>query len=95
MNTRWGLAINGQIGDLQMFIQWHYEDPVDDFERHRNEVIYQNQENRNPYVDHPELVYEVYGAYQNKSVKAEVESTSEPVIFIYLDCYIEKKRMVA
>ena len=44
MNTRWGLSINSQIGNLNTFIKWHNEDPVDDFERHRNEVIYSYQE---------------------------------------------------
>lgn len=39
-----------------VILQWHIEDPVDDFERNRNEVIYSYQNNRNPYVDHPELV---------------------------------------
>ena len=28
------------MGSMEMFIEWHYLDPVDDFERNRNEVIY-------------------------------------------------------
>lgn len=64
MNTRWGLAINSGIGSLSTFIQWHNEDPVDAFERNRNDVIYTNQNNRNPYIDHPELVALVYGTSQ-------------------------------
>lgn len=35
-------------------LQWHKDDPVDDFERNRNNVIYSYQNNRNPYIDHPE-----------------------------------------
>jgi endonuclease I len=52
------------LGDLDMLIDWHFLDPVDDFERNRNEVIYSYQKNRNPYIDNPdyvELVWEVIG----------------------------------
>lgn len=40
--------------------QWHLDDPVDDFERNRNNVIYSHQGNRNPYIDHPEYVKGVW-----------------------------------
>jgi endonuclease I len=60
MNTQ--LSINsGTIGNLDMFIEWHQMDPVDDFERNRNDVIYSYQGNRNPYIDYPEFVYEIFG----------------------------------
>lgn len=63
MNIRWNLSITpSNIGSLQTFIKWHYEDPVDDFERNRNEVIYKYQNNRNPFIDHPWLVEEIYGS---------------------------------
>jgi uncharacterized repeat protein (TIGR02543 family) len=68
MNTRWGLAINSEIGSLAVFIQWHNADPVDDFERNRNQVIFANQNNRNPYIDHPELVALVYGTSSQSDV---------------------------
>jgi endonuclease I len=64
MNTRWGLAIDANIGNLATFIEWHTTDPVDAFEINRNNQIYLNQNNRNPYIDHPELVGVVYGVYQ-------------------------------
>ncbi|RYH15764.1 hypothetical protein EON65_31155 [archaeon] len=36
---------------------WHANDPVDTFERERNDEIFnQWQHNRNPYIDHPEWV---------------------------------------
>lgn len=85
MNTRWGLSINSQIGNLNTFIKWHNEDPVDDFERHRNEVIYSYQGNRNPYVDYPELVGEIYGTY------TRVFSTTNDVP-VYLIAFEELKR---
>ncbi len=37
-------------------LSWHRADEVDQFEQQRNEVIYQYQNNRNPFIDHPYLV---------------------------------------
>jgi hypothetical protein len=39
---------------LPMILDWHEEDPVSDYERHRNFVIAELQGNRNPLIDHPE-----------------------------------------
>lgn len=36
--------------------QWHRLDPVDTAELARNAEIFSNQGNRNPFIDHPELV---------------------------------------
>lgn len=80
MNVRWGLTINSSIGNLDMFLRWHIEDPVDDFEIHRNQVIYEAQNNRNPFIDHPELVEMIYGKAKLLSVEVE-----EPTESYYLD----------
>jgi endonuclease I len=43
-------------GVLSTLYQWHTEDPVDDRELYRNDVIYyQYQQNRNPFIDYPEF----------------------------------------
>ncbi|MDA3932179.1 MAG: endonuclease [Tenericutes bacterium] len=56
------LNINSStIGDLQILLEWHMTDPVDDFERNRNEVIYSYQGNRNPFIDYPQFVEEIWG----------------------------------
>jgi endonuclease I len=44
-------AYMGLLGDL---LTWNQDDPPDDAERARDEVIYSFQGNRNPFVDHPE-----------------------------------------
>ena len=49
------------IGDLDTLLEWHLEDPVDDFEMNRNNVIYSYQGNRNPFIDHPEFVELIWG----------------------------------
>jgi endonuclease I len=38
------------------FRVWHLSDPVDSVEQARNQHIYTLQHNRNPFIDHPELV---------------------------------------
>lgn len=48
------------MGMLQTLLQWHEEDPVDDKERNRNDVVYTYQGNRNPFIDHPEWVLGVF-----------------------------------
>lgn len=48
-------------GKLSTLLQWHKEDPVDNFERNRNEIIYQDyQHNRNPFIDHPEWIEAIW-----------------------------------
>ena len=37
--------------NVEMFLRWNRQDPPDEIERYRNEMIYQYQGNRNPYVD--------------------------------------------
>lgn len=49
------------FGKMTTLLQWHIEDPVDDYERYRNDVIYSFQNNRNPFVDHPEFVGFIWG----------------------------------
>lgn len=56
----------GVLGDLETLLQWHKDDPVDDFEMNRNNVIYTWQNNRNPFIDYPELVDYIWGEKQNE-----------------------------
>ncbi|MGB3781914.1 endonuclease [Priestia megaterium] len=48
-------------GKLSVLLQWNTQDPVDDRERRRNDIIYSDyQHNRNPFIDHPEWVNEIW-----------------------------------
>lgn len=55
-----------QMGDLVSLLLWNTTDPADDFEMNRNNIIYQWQYNRNPFIDMPELADYIYGDRQNE-----------------------------
>ncbi|MGB0897168.1 MAG: endonuclease [Flavobacteriaceae bacterium] len=46
---------------LDMLYSWHVNDPVSQKEIDRNNDIYNFQSNRNPFIDHPEYVAEIWG----------------------------------
>ncbi|MEM1304577.1 MAG: endonuclease, partial [Planctomycetota bacterium] len=49
------------MGNLNRLLEWHYQATPDDFERGRNQIIYDDyQGNRNPFIDHPEWVHSVF-----------------------------------
>lgn len=65
------LAYNGKYGenwgldnliseapnqDIQVLLDWHYADLPDDFEKTRHDYVASIQNNRNPFIDFPELV---------------------------------------
>ena len=57
------LPLHAKVTDL---LQWNDEDPVSDWERNRNDIIYYNyQQNRNPFIDHPEWAMEIWGYFLN------------------------------
>jgi endonuclease I len=42
------------MGELSTLLAWNAQDPVDDLERRRNDVVESFQKNRNPFIDHPD-----------------------------------------
>jgi endonuclease I len=46
---------------LNMLKSWHTQDPVSQKEIDRNEAAYSHQGNRNPFVDYPSFVTEIWG----------------------------------
>jgi len=53
-----------------MMVQWADQDPVSQKEITRNNAIYASQKNRNPYIDHPELVDYIWGAKKGQAWSA-------------------------
>ncbi len=46
---------------VQLLMKWHRDDPVSQKEIDRNDAVYSFQDNRNPFIDHPELAEYLWG----------------------------------
>lgn len=76
---------------LNILLTWHNQDPVSQRETDRNNAIYGRQDNRNPFIDHPEYAQSIWGnstgldalalanlaIYPNPSVNHEVTIYTE------------------
>tara|TARA_A100001234_G_scaffold119011_1_gene104443 strand:+ start:675 stop:1808 length:1134 start_codon:yes stop_codon:yes gene_type:complete len=73
------------FGKLSSLIQWHFDDPVDDFEINRNEIVFGFQQNRNPFIDHPNLVNFLWGEYvgENWNENLGLNNTLNENLIIY------------
>jgi endonuclease I len=52
---------NAEHGKLSTLLEWNLQDPPDEFERNRNNVICSFQKNRNPFIDNPEFAQLIWG----------------------------------
>ena len=47
---------------ISTLLEWHRNDPVDEWEENRNNIIYNSyQNNRNPFIDFPKLAEHIWG----------------------------------
>lgn len=53
---------------LAFLLDWHRNDPVSDKEIDRNQAVYGEQNNRNPFIDYPELVEYIWGTMAGQTV---------------------------
>lgn len=53
---------------LNFLLAWHRNDPVSQKEIDRNQGVYGEQHNRNPFIDYPDLVEYIWGNKQNQTV---------------------------
>ena len=66
---------------LATLLDWHRSDTVDSFERNRNLVIYGYQNNKNPFIDYPELAEFLWGDSTNYTWKpVSSVGLAEPVL---------------
>ena len=50
-----------EVWALNMMMDWHHNDPVSQKEIDRNDAVHDIQQNRNPYIDHPEYADLIWG----------------------------------
>ena len=86
---------------MERVMQWHIDDPVDDWERNRNDIIhYDYQHNRNPFIDNPEYAQLIWGYVGLSGIESEQKelvriidylgrevepTTNAPLIYVYSD----------
>ncbi len=66
---------------VSLLLKWNAEDPVSDKEIVRNNVVYDLQHNRNPFVDHSELADFIWGTRKNELWSLDVGPAEAPKIF--------------
>lgn len=47
---------------LSLLLEWNAQDPVSDWEVTRNERVFSQQHNRNPFIDYPQLADHIWGS---------------------------------
>ncbi len=62
-NTSWKTLNDWSVA---MLMRWHRADPVSDKETDRNDAVYRVQNNRNPFIDYPELAEYIWGNKQGQ-----------------------------
>lgn len=58
-----------------LLLKWHRQDPVSDKEIMRNEEVYKFQNNRNPFIDYPELAEYLWGNKKGQVFNSSTAST--------------------
>ncbi|MDP5201726.1 endonuclease [Flavobacterium sp. DG2-3] len=61
---------------LNLLLAWHAQDPVSAREIARNNAIYARQNNRNPFIDHPEYVNQIWGGTPSGDTQAPTAPAS-------------------
>lgn len=85
------LPEGARMGQLTLLLKWHKEDPVDDFERNRNEVIYEAQGNRNPFIDKPEYVHLIWEGKTIEDLTEPLTEEEPTVMMMQMHYFIERK----
>ena len=66
------LNITNVIKDYNTLLRWHTIDRPDLLEGNRNDYVQSSgQQNRNPFVDHPEYAWRIFGSQASESVENE------------------------
>jgi len=67
--VQYSYTMTEEIDSIYLALKWHLEHPITERDIRRNEIVYGNQGNRNPFVDHPEYACKIWGS-TNAQTKA-------------------------
>ena len=67
---------------VELLLKWHREDPVSQKEVDRNEIVSEYQNNRNPYIDFPDLAEYIWGTKVGESFSPGTSDipTGDPIL---------------
>lgn len=74
-------STSGLHGKLSTLLQWNRQDPVGAWEIRRNNRIYERQENRNPFIDHPELAEYIWGNKKGEIWTLSGSGSTDPTLY--------------
>ncbi len=64
---------------VNLLLEWHRADPVSEKELNRNEAVFLLQNNRNPFIDYPQLAEHIWGNLMDADFIIDT-SITEPVL---------------
>lgn len=64
---------------IELLMKWHRQDPVSEKELKRNDAVYAYQNNRNPFIDHPEMAEYIWGTKTSERWSSDAGSTIDPI----------------
>ena len=78
-----GNPVTNDLNMVELLLQWNIDDPVSDFERTRNNTIFNTQGNRNPFIDNAYLATLIWGGAEAENVWIElgIDDTKEEIKF--------------
>lgn len=63
----------------ELMLRWSANDPVSEKERYRNDGVYKEQRNRNPFIDLPDLAEYIWGDKSGQPYHVDGDHTVDPV----------------
>ena len=69
---------------IDLLLKWHRNDPVSQKERNRNDSVFVLQQNRNPFIDIPDLVEYIWGNKKDQPISIN-NKASNPTLIIPSD----------
>lgn len=64
---------------IDLLLKWSRQDPVSDKERIRVENVFAIQKNRNPFIDHPELIEYIWGTMKDVKYYSSSTAVTNPI----------------